>query len=606
MRWSAIVLVVGVALAGVAALWFARPAGEPGGGVDVVARDDPTPTPRGPVLVRERPGVPAVEASRTLVLSFEPACRLQVPATVVLERGTWRAERACTGETILLDVPVGEVEVTISGPRVLETRTRLEIPGGTAPVRRAVPLDPLNKMSGRVIDASTGDPLPAFEAGVTTRCTVGGVPLLHDVVSVRVEGADGRFCFGAVRAPGCVGEARAWVRADGYEQATGSWHALGRPVISDEVVALERVLEVVGLVVDETTRQPVGGARVQLVDGDLDARALIFQDGVPRLGFTPRGEAVTTTARGRFALDASEPRGARLLVTADGYRPATSDPLDRDDAGTPIEVVLVPGATIEVHVSGVVFDDVVAQVMSRGHEGLGTGRRRLLDETGTVVFSGLDPGTYDVSARLEREDVQARLGGRVITLGPRERRRVALELGQGARLVGRLTLPPAVEDLPLVVAVVFDGRVPGVTTTTRGPEFEVEGVLEGDHVLMIRGRSPNDGPSLCALAPVSVAGSGVHTVELDLRGRGVRLELADTGTTRLVITRARTGDERIDAILEAERFYATPDGVCEVHGLPPGDYVVGWARADETRVTATFRVAPSVPGHVEIHRLTGS
>lgn len=545
---------------------------------------------------------PVIAPMRAVRIAFVPGVRLAQPATLTLSADGRATTVTTRGEPVDVELPIGPIVLRVHGPRMDETIESLEVPDGAGAWTHVHAWRPLDRITGHVFDETTGRPVEAFEASVTTRCLADGVPLLERAVVAEFSSEEGRFGFGAVQALGCVGEASVAVRAPGYVEWIGPWRQLGVPVVSDELVVLARLAELIGRVRDASTRLPVEGARVQVVAEGVEPARVWYDEDLPFGDIEPRGESTLTSMRGTFALDAIAEGGA-LLITHRDYRTAIV-PLTDGPGRAPLEIELGRGAEIGVRVLGVDLTGVRVQLRRPPDDAAPSLRWRTPDAEGAARFAGLAPGAWDVSAVRVAGSGLLRLGGRLVEVGELASVQVTLDLAKGARILGRLIPPLAAGALDVMAALVLGGRSPGVSAQVADGRFELLGVPEGEHVVLVQGASPSGGEALCGLVPLVVGSDGELAITIDLRGRDLRLELPPSGRpVRIAIRSARTGDARVDAILASLHVYASAEGVCVVGGLPPGDYELAWTSADGEARTLAVPVVQGPPGHVAVHRV---
>ncbi|MDH4281172.1 MAG: carboxypeptidase regulatory-like domain-containing protein [Myxococcales bacterium] len=275
-------------------------------------------------------------------------------ATVLLAgSGFWPAQTRQSGADGRFhwpDVPAGIYELRVSkGRLVAPTVEGLILEAGA---RRAfgIQLAPGWTIAGRVLDASTGEPIGEAEVTVT-RETLG----LY-TRSVRTD-ERGRFELGGV-----VGDEQSlYVGAPGYLDVGPLRHTASEPPIT---VRLERASTVEGRVVDERSR-PIEGALVRAF-GERDPTLVPSQTlGVTAGPVPPISAAagsslafvgeVATGADGSFRLTNLRPGSYTIAASHDDFAPAESEPLEVPArAGREgVELVMRSGAEL----SGRVVDE---------------------------------------------------------------------------------------------------------------------------------------------------------------------------------------------------------------------------------------------------------
>jgi hypothetical protein len=298
-----------------------------------------------------------------------------------------------------------------------------------SPVRVAPAADAAGgALSGRVVSAPTG--LPIAGAEVTFATPSGAVSL--------TSASDGRF---ELRPPAPGAYQIAAARADGYLPFGPEWGRSPIAVtlapdvsISDLLVALTPAPEILGRVID-ASGESVKGAGIRVL-APRAHEAVLF----------PLADRFTSDAHGEFrfqapegaAVEARDPKGGRggARVTPEVIRlRQLVVRLERQsaegsgDASISGRVVLpggtaVPGALVWVRSASSAYPRV---------HGEREGYRALSDDEGRFRIDELERGLYDVSAYL-----QGHAPARLVDIRAPSKSLV-LQLGDGARLVGRVT-----------------------------------------------------------------------------------------------------------------------------------------------------------------------
>ncbi|AKJ07253.1 Hypothetical protein AA314_08879 [Archangium gephyra] len=445
---------------------------------------------------------------------------------------------------------------------------------------------------GRVISATTGE---GVEGAELTFAGSGGA------TSARTD-AGGRFRF----VPYTAGTWQlAVVTARGYLPFGPEWGqspirftAVPGQRISDIVLALTPEVELLGRV-EGADGQPVAGARVRVLTG-RGGESVLF----------PTSDRYTSDARGEFRfhgpegaiVEARHPAHAsaraevtsatllarRLVLKLGGHEGTEATPPgDASLAGRVVDGSgrAVAGALVSVTSAASAWPRLYGDAL---------GYEQVTDEEGRFTVEGLEPGSYDVTARL-------------MGLSPGELRDVApgrkdlvLTLGQGARLVG--TVRDAATGKPMssfTLAVLTKRgplqRVPFAQLSfidARG-HYELAGVPAGSYVVQVAayGYAPSE-------THVEVPRNTLGTVTADVSlGRGAKMtgRVVEEGSN-LPLERARIAVEgmsgegalsvRYDALTDAEGHFT-------LEGLPTGQlslYVS--AEGHHSRIISGIRVGP--------------
>ena len=489
-------------------------------------------------------------------------------------------------------------------PRPEPAHTAAALPTRLVPATYAErSTEPHGSFEGRVISATTGDGVGGAEL---TFAGAGGA------TSARTD-AGGRFRF----VPSTAGTWQlAVVTAPGYLPFGPEWGqspirfaAVPGQRISDIVLALTPQVELLGRV-EGADGQPVEGARARVLTG-RGGESVLF----------PTSDRYTSDARGEFRFHA--PEGAivetrhpahasaraevtaaavlaRRLVLKLGRSEGTGDtPSSESLAGRVVDGsgTGVSGALISV--------DSAASAWPKTY-GDAHGYEQVTDDEGHFTVEGLEPGSYDVTAKLmglspgELRDVAA------------GRKDLVLTLGQGARLVGTVRDAATGKPMPSFTLAVLTKRGPlqrdafaQLSFIDAQGHYELAGVPAGGYVVQVaaHGYAPSE-------AHVEVPGgaSGAVTADFSL-GRGARMtgRVVEEGSS-LPLEHARISVEgmgteralsvRYDALTDAE-------GSFTLEGLPTGQvslYVS--AERHHSRIISGIRVGPeaTAPQVLELRR----
>ncbi|HEX8821700.1 MAG TPA: carboxypeptidase regulatory-like domain-containing protein [Archangium sp.] len=501
-------------------------------------------------------------------------------------------------------VPAPARPVPETAPRREPAPLASAVPSRLVPASRAEETtEPLGSFQGRVISGTTGEGVGDAEL---TFASKGGATSTH-------TDSSGRFRF-VPHTPGTW--QLAVVTARGYLPFGPEWGqspirltAVPGQRISEIVLALMPEVELLGRV-EGPDGQPVPGARVRVLTG---------QDGESVL--VPTSDHHESDARGEFRFHAPEGATvearhpahasaraevtptvalARRLVLKLGKREGTATATTEEAlAGRVVggDGAAVPGARVSV-VSA-------ASAWPRGYgDELGYGT--LTDAEGRFVVEGLEPGTYDVTARL-------------MGLAPGELRDVAtgredlvLKLAWGATLAGTVSEAANGKPVPSFSLGVSTRRGPlqrvpfaqHAFIDARG-HYELAGVPPGSYVVQVAasGYAPSE-----RVVEVPEGASGPVTADFSLtRGAKLTGRVVEEGSGQ-PLARARIAIEglgvpgaltlRYDALSDAK-------GGFSLDGLPTGELSL-FVSADQhhSRILSGISVRPdaTAPQLIELRK----
>ncbi|MFY0528679.1 carboxypeptidase regulatory-like domain-containing protein [Archangium gephyra] len=489
--------------------------------------------------------------------------------------------------------PAATRTVPETAPRPEPAPTATALPTRLVPATRAEDsAEPHGAFEGRVISATTGEGVGGAEL---TFAGAGGA------TSARTD-ASGRFRF----VPSTAGTWQlAVVTARGHLPFGPEWGqspirftAVPGQRISDIVLALTPEVELLGRV-EGPDGQPVAGARVRVLTG-RGGESVLF----------PTSDHYTSDARGEFrfhgpegaVVEARHPAHAsaraevtpstvlaRRLVLKLGKRAGPeAAPLGESLEGRVVDAggTAVPGALVSV------VSAASAWPKRYGDE---LGYERVTDDEGRFTVEGLEPGSYDVTARLmglspgELRDVAAGRKDLVLTLAP------------GARLVGTVRDAATGKPMPSFTLAVFTKRGPlqrevftQLSFIDAQGRYELAGVPAGSYVVQAAayGYAPSEvgvevpkGASGPVTANVSLGRGAKMTGKVVEEGSGIPLERASVSVEGIG-TGAGALSVRYDALTDAQ-------GNFTLDGLPTGQmtlYVS--AERHHSRLISGINVSP--------------
>jgi hypothetical protein len=453
---------------------------------------------------------------------------------------------------------------------------------------------------GRVVSATDGAGIGGAE--MTFSSDTGGAS------SVRT-GADGRFQF----LPGAAGTYQlAVVTAKGYLPFGPEWGqspirltASDGVRISDIVLALTPEVELVGKVLSPDG-QPVPGAHIRLLTGRAGESVLFptddafTSDDAGEFRFhAPEGAQVEarhpayTSARGEVTPSVALSRrleltlGKRTVATDDGgTRPTGTERI----AGRVVDSRSAPvaGALVSVRTAARAYPTVFGDFM---------GYEALTDAEGNFTVEGLDPGTYDITAR------QMGLAPARLTDVAAGRRELTLTLSPGTKLVGSVKdgasgAPVASFTVGVMLRIgpLQRESFTQLSFIEPGGRYELAGVPAGSYVVQVV--APGYAP---AEAPVDVPEGATAPVRADFAlSRGARLtgRVVEADSQR-PLAQARVSVEGISAEgALSVRFDALSDakGDFAIDGLPPQEVsLYAAAEGHHSRILSNILARPGAP-----------
>lgn len=246
----------------------------------------------------------------------------------------------------------------------------------TAPARDVnIELPAGGRITGRVYDKSTKNPVTSFQAGINASRSGGGRTFVMPPQLRPFSSDDGTFVLENVP----PGETQVVVNAAGYTAGrVAGLNVEDGKTISGIEVGLDTGSRLAGRVTGPDG-QPLSGATVRQ-----------SMDGPMRL---PDGMA-TTDANGEYAIEALEPGEKTFQIAASGYLPE-SRTLTLSGRESRLDVQLSSGTKVMgvvVNEAGAPIGDAVVVVRGAG------GHSTRTDASGTFQLDGLAPGHYTFSA----------------------------------------------------------------------------------------------------------------------------------------------------------------------------------------------------------------
>ncbi|HET7436985.1 MAG TPA: carboxypeptidase-like regulatory domain-containing protein [Thermoanaerobaculia bacterium] len=457
----------------------------------------------------------------------------------------------------------------------------------TAPARDVViELPAGGRVTGRVVDKNTKQPLTSFSAGISMSRGGGGMMMISPPQMKNFTSDDGSFTLDNVPA----GPMTIMASAPGYVTARVPNITVEEgKTVSNVEVPLDSGSRIVGRVTGPNGAA-LSGVTVRQSGNDPLARAARFMgDG-----------GATTDASGEFAIEAVEPGQKTLEFSHPKYLDAEKT-VNVTGREVRVDMQLSSGMDVRgvvVTEGGVPVSDAIVSASS----GTGTFQRARSDANGAFDLSSMSPGRYTfeaekaglASASLQDFDISS--GGTV-----------RLVMSAGATIYGHVSGLSAAELNDAVV----EARAPSTSATARvdsAGNYRIEGAPSGTVRVVATARTF---PERKSSAPQSITleAGGSRQVDIDfrgdvvIRGRVTRNGRPAGGVT--VMFGPRAGTMQSNASTGADEA-----GNYTIAGLEDGEYnvqVIDMQRFAPYRTTytvsgsATFDIdmkVATVRGHV--------
>ena len=453
------------------------------------------------------------------------------------------------GAFTLSDLPAGQMMVMASKPdefiqvnrpvKAPATDVVIEVPGG-------------GRISGRVFDKETKQPITTFDAGLSGSRGGGGMVMMGPNQTRPFTSDDGSFVLENVP----LGPATVVVTAAGYTVATLPNVDVEEGQATDVEVALERGVRIVGRVTD-ASGNAVSGANVRV------APRAVGRVVAPQM----MGSMVTTDASGEYVIEAAEPGEQTLSFQRAGFV-ATEKTAELKRPETRVDVQLSSGVKatgVVVTESGTPVADAMVTAYSGAAGTRGTGART--DANGAFQIEALAPARYTFSAskegypRASVEDVDIAGGAPV-----------RLVLRSGGTIFGRVEgLQP--DELAQAV-VMASGRNGSSQVSVDGSgNYRLEGAPTGTVRLVARTGGFGGGRTSQSVSVEVATGASVQQDIRFATGHGsVRGRVTRDG--RPLPNAFVSFSSRDPKIQTSARVQTDAQGQYEVSGLEDGTYTV--------------------------------
>jgi len=512
-------------------------------------------------------------------------------------RGGVLGKRSFEGPIAWKNLVPGEYLLAVQGEGWKSARQRVELSGAAAVQELVWTPAPYRKITGRVVAAAGGSPVPVFRVWVDLRIPQARGTLQKYLLPPLFRNGEGRFCIeGGV--PEAASELRLRVEAEGFVPYASRWIS-NRPSSSTKDLVIPLLDEqhgnawVAGQVV-EGNGVPVEGAWcVVLPPGE---RLPWLDKDQVRISFLSPDEEKRRLARqetrpdGSFRLGVLEPGDYRLVVLKEGFLPAGLDlpDLRLGMQSGPHRVLLDPGASLTITVLPPPPTDPPVH-FDRVHL-FGPLEKSVRFTGGAAEVAGLPAGTWELVLRGWQGEGEAPAPGplppldsRSVSLKPGEHKEVVFDLGgadSGSVVRGRFLVPSDWGPGRTSVIVVPVGENPRVLKTGGVDEtgtFVLRGIPGGDFRIAAYSVSADGSRFAFAAAALKIPEQTEGFLTLDAAKSRVRGQLVRAGKPvrrRLDLQLSPdTGDDLMDAILGGSISLRTDDrGGFEFAGLPAGHY----------------------------------
>lgn len=435
----------------------------------------------------------------------------------------------------------------------------------TAPAQDVIiDLPPGGRITGRVVDKSSHQPVTSFMAGVTTSRSGGGMVMMMPPMQKQFTSDDGSFVLEGVK----PGSTQVVVNAPGYTTArVANIEVEDGKTTADVEVNVETGAKLTGRVTGPDG-SPVAGVSVredQMASG-----------GNRVMRFDATDTSGTTDPNGEYSIDTLEPGEKTFTFSRSGYIAQQKTVTVASGKDTRLDAQLSNGS----RVTGSVVSDggaPIADAMVRASSAseMDGGRSATSDTNGNFTIEALAPGHYTFTASKAGYAPGALRDVDIATSGP-----VKVILKSGGVITGHVNGLTAQElEQTTVMASVSGGNGPfgggGATAAVdAGGNYRMEGAPSGTLRVSARTGAMFGGASKSA-APktVELEAGGTAQVDIDFKsstvisGRIMRNNLPVASAQVTFIPRGAKSQTVSSASSDANGHY-------EVSGLDDGTYSV--------------------------------
>ena len=496
------------------------------------------------------------------------------------------------------------VKFELSGALVDGTEDSLEI---------EFPIEALGPWRGRVIDASSGNPLPRVLVRWSVRGELVGMPYQADLGQRKVELQEGRF------AVGCGGylarSSQLTIEADGYGVFVTPWidadgHSpieLGEIVMSSNA-SLKATLS--GRVVADENGVPLDGVSVFAVEPDTRLDQLWMHHGALQGAADPAGPSTRSDQDGRFELRLLQVQPVRLAAFLPSRGLLLSDPLE-----------CASGVVLRLATRGLLRGCVLTtpEIRAAGRlQGvcIDAGGRMTavaLDEYLCFELGGLSTGRVRIALQAREpqsagQDALAEVA--VVSVEVREGESAQVELRYGVdapawMLAGRVHLPNDVTftTMRAALSVAGDQSPSRFAVVDLDGNFRLDGEGVGRGRLFVGGSSADASRGFIAMGTVDLSGAQPGPIVFDVRQPVLRGSAWRDGlpaaSAELIVEAVGAPPAWTQAVAEGLTIRSDAQGGFEIYGLAPGTYAIGRSGGPRLRFEVLAGLTHAIPLRLE-------
>jgi len=414
------------------------------------------------------------------------------------------------GSFTIPDLPVGQM-MLIANKFEEGIREQRSV---TAPSREVlIELPPGGRITGRVLDKSTKNPITTFRAGMSNNRSGGGMVIRMPPSLQNFRSDDGSFVLENV----AVGATELIVEAPGFIRGrTGGMSIEEGKTVADVEILLETGTTITGRVTG-SDGAALAGADVRIESGEGGAF------GGPMAAMMSDGPQTSTDGNGDFSIEAVEAGEKTLVFRKNGYQ-AERKSVRVSGKEQKVDARLTKGRDLVGTVVTDTGSPVAGATVSANSAIQDAGPRSARsDENGTFRFEGMTPGRYRISAskpgltngEVKDFDIESNaplrvvmqgggiITGRVIGLTEAELSATRISARAGSKVASAQPEPSGefrIEGAPIGTVRVA-AEVQGLGSFRNSPSKSVELTtgaqvnvdLEFDQNVTIRGRVSRDG-----------------------------------------------------------------------------------------------------------------
>jgi len=476
-----------------------------------------------------------------------------VNVTAISMDGTASAVTGADGTYRLTDLTPGQMMLSVAklDAFIMENRPV------TAPAHDVnIDLPAGGRITGHVVDKATHNPVTAFQAGVTTSRSGGGMAIMLPPMLKAFTNDDGSFVLDNIR----PGPTEIVVNAPGYTSGKlSNVDVEDGKTVADIEVALETGVRVVGRVTD-TSGQPIAGVNVRSDSSGSGAGRM--------MRFDPTNQPIVTDGNGEYAIESQEPGDKTYTFSRSGYV-SDSRTVNLTGKEARVDMQLSSG----MHLAGVVTTDggtPIADAVVRASSASDStfGREARTDSNGSFTMDGLAPGHYTFNASKSGYANGVARDVDVVAVNP-----VRITMTTGATITGHVSglTPDELQGVNVVASAAGSGQV--TAPVDASGNYRIDGAPVGTVRVVARTTAMLGGIKQTEPKTIVIEAGASQQVDLELksdtvvRGRVTRngMALANAGVlfTPSAAKASTVGSTRTDN-----------NGMYEVTGLTDGTYNV--------------------------------